>query len=160
MAKRATATAASARTETGDGTLRQFVGYNLKRAYMAILDDLHRVLGQHNLRLATFSALALVSDNPDIAQGELAQALSVERSSVVVIVDDLETRQLVTRNKVLGDRRAYALRVTLKGRQLLDRLQDEIAAHENRFFGQLSAAERATLVGLLNRVEGAAADAA
>lgn len=140
--------------KVSDATLRQFMGYNLKRAYMTIFDDLHGILTAHELRLTTFSALALIFDNPDIAQGELAQALLIERSSVVVVVDDLEGRDLITRNKVPGDRRAYALRITLKGRRLLARLKEEIAAHEDRMFCNLTGEERAMLGTLLARIEG------
>jgi DNA-binding MarR family transcriptional regulator len=145
--------AAARKPVSEDPTLRQFVGYNLKRAYMVILEDLHRLLGDYELRLSTFSALALIADNPGIAQSGLAQALSIERSSTVVVVDDLEGRELISRNKVPGDRRSYALRVTLEGRRLLDRLQVAVQAHEDRLLRDLHADEREMLVSLLNRIE-------
>lgn len=155
MNKRQTGARPIPRRAISDTTLRRFTGYNLKLAFTALSDDLHGILGGHQLRLTTFSALALIADNADIAQGELAQALRIERSSAVVVVDDLEDRELITRNRVPGDRRSYALRITLKGRRLLSRLEKEIGAHEARMFRNLTASERAILIDLLNRVEAA-----
>ena len=101
----------------------------------------------------SFSTLSLIVDNPDIIQSRLAEALSMERSNLVLVIDELEQRELVTRGKVRGDRRAYALRATLKGRRLRDRALRAIAAHEDRLLADYSPDERARLIDMLNRIE-------
>ena len=136
-----------------DATLRGFVGYNMKRAYMSLQNDLLAVLDEFDLRLSSFSALVLIADNPDMTQSQLAAALNIEPSGVVLLVDDLESRELITRNKVPGDRRTYALRVTLAGARLRDKAIAEIHAHEDRFLGKMTADQRTTLIDLLNRIE-------
>lgn len=137
-----------------DGSLRQFAGYNLRRAYLAIHDDLTRQLAALELRTITFSALCMIADNPDIIQSRLAEALSMERPNLVVVIDELEQRGFITRTRLASDRRAYALRVTLSGRRLCGKALKTIAAHEDRLLAVLDAAERRTLVTLLNRIEG------
>jgi DNA-binding MarR family transcriptional regulator len=139
-----------------DSALRGFVGYNVKRVYSAIQTDFLAVLEEFGLRATTFSALTLIVAAPDMTQSQLAAALSIERSGVVLIVDELEGRDLITRNKVPRDRRTYALRATLAGVQLRDKATAKVDAHEARMLAGLSAEEQADLTRMLALVEAAA----
>jgi DNA-binding MarR family transcriptional regulator len=137
-----------------DAVLREFVGYNLRRAYLTIQEDFLAQLAKLELRAVSFSALSLIVDNPDIIQSRLAEALSMERSNLVVIVDQLEQRDLITRSKLKSDRRVHALRATLKGRRLRDRAAALVKAHEDRLLADFTPAERKNLIAMLNRIEG------
>lgn len=141
-----------------DAILREFIGYRMKRVYIALQGELLKTLGEFELRLSTFSALMLIVDRPDMTQSQLAQALSIERSGVVLIVDELEGRELISRNKVPTDRRTYALRATLAGVRLREKAMKAVAESEERTLSALSPAERAQLFDLLTRVESGAAD--
>ena len=134
-------------------TLRQFIGYGVKRASLVIERDLSALLREDGFRLTTFSALALVVDNPDATQTQLATALEIERSTCVVVVDELEKQGFIRRNKVEGDRRSHALRATPLGRQRLATALSRVEDHENRLFAALTAGERKMLKSLLARVE-------
>lgn len=140
-------------SEPPDENLRQFAGYNMKRVYMRVRADLAETLEPLGLRIATFSALAVILETPDITQTQLAQALKVERSGVVVLVDELENAELIARNRAKGDRRSYALRATLKGRRLWAKAEAQVHAHEARLFAALSAEERAALREMLRRID-------
>lgn len=136
-----------------DELLRQFIGYNMKRSFLVVREDMHRVLEPLGLKVATFSALSVVVENPDISQSQLAQVLKLERSGMVVLVDALEGDDLISRNRVPGDRRAYALRATPKGRRLWERARAVVEAHETALFGPvLNEEERTLLLSLLQRV--------
>jgi len=152
-ARKSKSEAQRAPEEFDDAVLRSFVGYNLKRAYLTVHGDFIASLAGLDLRPTQFSALSLIVDNPDISQTELARALSIERSNIVLVVDDLEGRELINRNRVKTDRRAYALRATLKGRRLHDKAVAQIRAHEERVLARLDPAERRTLIEMLNRIE-------
>jgi len=132
--------------------LLRLVGYNMKRAYMRIYADFTDALAEHDLRQRTFSVLSLVVENPDVSQSDVARTLGIERSGTVVIVDELEGRDLIRRDKVPGDRRAYALNVTSSGRDLYARALKRIDRHENKVLAGLDKDERALLRGLLNRI--------
>ncbi|PTW52945.1 DNA-binding MarR family transcriptional regulator [Breoghania corrubedonensis] len=138
--------------EVDPGVLASFIGYAMKRAYMTIHTDFLASLEHLGLRPGTFSALTIIVDNPDISQSQLARALAIERSGVVLIVDHLEGRELIGRHRVPGDRRAYALRATLAGRRLRDAAVEAIRRHEARVLASLSEEEQAALRGLLARV--------
>jgi DNA-binding MarR family transcriptional regulator len=103
------------------------------------------------LRVGTFSALAVVMGSPGISQTQLGEMLSIKRSGVVVVVDDLERLGAVERKPVLTDRRAYALHVTPAGKHLWSRAEAAVQAHEAALFDELDPQERSTLQDLLVR---------
>lgn len=113
-----------------DDTLQQFVGYHLKRGSNAVLGDLTFVLKPFELRMITYTALVLIVDNPGLRQSQLADAMDIERPNLVIIIDELERRDLIVRDKVPTDRRAYALRATLAGHQLYERTLKAVKEHE------------------------------
>lgn len=135
-----------------DGGLGQFTGYLMKRAFNVLQADLTRVLEPFGLRMLSFSALMVVRENPDITQSQLAQALSVERSNVVLVLDALEEAGLVRRHAVRNNRRAHALAVTPAGRRLAEKARAAVAAHEARLFEDLAPEEQATLRTTLARI--------
>ncbi|MGR3780059.1 MAG: MarR family winged helix-turn-helix transcriptional regulator [Albimonas sp.] len=146
-------TPSAAPSEVTDERLRQFAGYNMKRVYMKVRADMTGTLAPAGLRVATFSALAVILENPDITQTQLAQALKVERSGVVVLVDELENADLIARNRVKGDRRSYALRATLKGRRAWAKAEALVHAHEARLFAALAPEDRERLHALLLAID-------
>ncbi|MTI15927.1 MarR family transcriptional regulator [Rhodobacteraceae bacterium RKSG542] len=142
----------AAHTQVSDDSLRQYVGYNMKRAFLCIQADINETLKALDLRIGSFSALAVIIENPDITQSRLAQALNIERSGVVVLVDELENAGLINRNKVLGDRRSYALRTTLLGQKKWAEAKGAVDMHEDRVLCDLSEEERILLRSLLSRI--------
>ncbi|OBY24910.1 MarR family winged helix-turn-helix transcriptional regulator [Leisingera sp. JC1] len=137
--------------EPTDKLLHQFVGYNMKRAYMQIQDDMSETLAPLGLRIGTFSALAVVMGSPGISQTQLSQMLNIKRSGVVVVVDELERASVLERAPVEGDRRAYSLVVTPAGKRLWQKAEKAVQAHEAALFSGLNAQEVLTLQDLLGR---------
>jgi DNA-binding MarR family transcriptional regulator len=136
-----------------DNNLRKLAGYNLKRVYLLVRADMMKTIAPLGLRTMTFSALSVVAENPNLTQSQLAQTLKIERSGVVVLVDELEKSDLISRNRVEGDRRSYALHTTPAGEALLKKAEDRVHAHEDKIFSDLSREERNTLRGLLDRID-------
>lgn len=137
-----------------DAALRQFVGYNMKRAFNVMQADLARTLEPFGLRMLTYSALALIVDNPGLRPSQLAATLSVERANVVVYVDQLEQAGWVTRTPCPDDRRAHALQCTLAGRRLYDRAEAAVRAHDRRMLKDVREVEKAAMNRALAKIEG------
>ncbi len=121
-----------------DRTLRSLHGYQMKRTFNVIQADLSRTLKPFDLRMLTYTALVLVVDNPGLRQSQLAEAMDIERPNLVVIVDELERRDLIIRDRLPNDRRAYALKATLAGRRLCEKAVAAVAAHEKQFLRGIS----------------------
>jgi DNA-binding MarR family transcriptional regulator len=132
--------------------LEEFIGYNLKRAYMIVQADFRRALGDEGLAPRVFSALALVVQFPNITQSGLARLLGIERSGLVALVDELERRGFLKRTQVRGDRRVQALVATAAGKTALDETLQAVRAHEAALLSGLSAAEKDTLLTLLQKI--------
>ena len=132
--------------------LEQFVGYNLKRAYVIVQADFRNALGQDALAPRVFSALSLAVQFPHISQSKLARKLGIERSGLVAIVDELEGLGYLSRATVPGDRRVQALVPTEKGCRAYAEAVATVRAHEKALLADLTAAEQQTLIRLLRKI--------
>lgn len=96
--------------------------------------------------------LRLVSVDPGLSQRELATRLGVGPSRVVVLVDELERKSLLRRQRSVRDRRNYELALTDDGAEVMRRMREIGSAHEDELVGALDADERRTLTALLAKV--------
>lgn len=151
MTRSATQTEAETATPA-DTDLTGFIGYNLKRVLSLVQADLAQVLGALDLRAVSFSALSIVVRNPGINQTQLAEALKIERSNLVQLIDELSGRALLARTPVAADRRRYALMPTTTGKALCARAEAAVKEHETRVFAMLDDAEKAALLSLLRKI--------
>jgi len=134
------------------GLLPSLLGYSLKRAQITFFRDYGRVVGRDTIRVEAFSLLILVDENPGIAQIELAEQLLMDQASIVGLVDGLQRRGWVQRQKCTIDRRRQGIFLTGRGHVALADLRHEILEHEARYAQLYSAEELAQLVNLLGRI--------
>lgn len=83
----------------------------------------------YGLRSGSFSTMALIAANPGCSQSDIARHIGTDKSIVVAIVDDLETKGLAERRRSTQDRRRNALFLTGKGHEVmmeLDRIGRDI----------------------------------
>lgn len=132
--------------------LEEFVGYNLKRAYVIVQHDFRAALGKDGLGPRVFSALSLVVQFSHITQSKLARKLGIERSGLVAIIDELEGRGFLSRTTVPGDRRVQALVPTEAGKTAYREAQARVKEHEDVLLNNLSAGEKQTLISILKKI--------
>ena len=133
------------------GVLPTLLGYRLRLAQQAVFRDFASSVAE--LSPGRVGILLLLEANPGVTQGRLAQAVSLDRSTMVGVVDMLESRGLIERRRG-RDRRTNGLWLTAEGRALVARLKRRIQAHERRVAARLSAQERAQLLSLLEKLSG------
>jgi DNA-binding MarR family transcriptional regulator len=138
-----------AREELRQGVLPQLIGYRLRLAQQAVFRDFAASVGE--LSPGRVGMLLLIEANPGVPQGRLAEAVSLDRSTMVGVVDSLEERGLIERRRGV-DRRTNGLWLTREGRSLAARLRRRIERHEERVAAHLTAAERAELLALLEKL--------
>ena len=106
--------------------------------------------------LPRFDFLAQLERNPQgLKMRELSQRLLVTGGNITGLTDQLVSEGLVKRQPIAGDRRAFAVRLTSKGRRAFDAMA---AAHEHwviRLLAGLTVAERRSLYALLGRAKAA-----
>ena len=134
------------------GMLPELIGYRLRIAQIGIFRDFCTSVDEAEITPTLFGVLVLIDANPGMKQTQLADAIQLDRSSVVSVLDTLEARGLVERVRAPDNRRANALHLTAAGRHLLHSLIPQVRAHEERVLQDLDAAERAQLRKLLGRL--------
>lgn len=109
---------------------------------------------QFDTTLPRFDLMAQLERNPDgLKMNELSRRMMVTGGNVTGITDQLVAEGLVERLDVAGDRRAYRVRLTPRGRKTFD---DMARQHEGwivQAFGGLSPREIDTLHKLLGKVK-------
>jgi len=140
--------------DQADSLLRQFIGYNMKRAYHEIQAELTQAFKQIGLKIGSFAVLCAILEYPGLKQSALAENLAIEQANLVQMLDDLEKKGLVKRERASGDRRAYALFITEKGKKLCLQAQQICSDLEADFLQDCSAQEIDSLITLLQKIEG------
>ncbi len=127
---------------------------------LPLLDHLARVgrraaegsMTPAGLRPRHLIALTLLSEHGPAGQQGLAEALSLDPSNVVGLLNELEDRGLITRRRDPADRRRHIVELSQAGAGELCLAQTRLTLVEDQLFKALSADERATLYRLLARV--------
>ncbi len=114
-------------------------------------------LARHNITQGRFSVLMILlnrcrSNSGTLGPAELADAAGVSRATMTGLIDTLERDGLVTRAPDTVDRRMMLVRLTDKGRALLEEILPEHFKRMSWLMSPLSEFERQTLVQLLNKL--------
>jgi len=135
-----------------DEAMHDFLGYSLKRAYMSVRRETAGAMEDFGLKVRSFSALTLIVANPGISPSLLAEVLQMERPNVVLIIDELETRELISRTRDPKDRRRFALNATLRGKHVQQKTAAAAAAREEKITARFTAQEYEMLKVFLRRI--------
>jgi DNA-binding MarR family transcriptional regulator len=133
------------------GVLPGLLGYRLRLAQQAVFRDFGESVSE--LPPGRVGILLLIDANPGVTQSRLAQAVGLDRSTMVGVLHALEARALVERRRG-EDRRTNGLWLTRGGRTLMASLKRRIRAHERRVAARLTAQERGHLLLLLEKLAG------
>jgi DNA-binding MarR family transcriptional regulator len=136
------------------GRIDDLLGYHLRRAQVLMFQDFADAMADSGISPGQIGVLLLVAANPGVNQTTVGNALGIDRSTLVSMLDRLEARKVVVRTPSPRDRRSHALLLTPKGQEFLAALLPRLDKHEKRIAARLSTAERATLMSLLRRISG------
>ncbi len=106
------------------------------------------------LRTRHLIALKLLCDQGPANQQDLAEALSLDPSNVVGLLNELEERELITRRRDRTDRRRHIVELSPLGQDELTLAYARLSSVEDDLLSALNAEERDTLYNLLVRAVG------
>jgi len=101
------------------GILEGSVGPRVRLLRNALSARSIAVSAPHGLPTGSLTVLALIAANPGSSQTALASRAGLNKSALVGIVDQLEQRGLVERDRAAADRRRYQVSVTSEGEKAM-----------------------------------------
>ena len=135
-----------------NGPVPDVVGFRLAQLGTETVRRFHGLMRRHDLEPRHFGVLRAVSALDGPTQQEVGQFLRIPPSSLVTILDELETRGALDRRPHPTDRRAHVLTLTPDGRRLLGQAMASALTLEEELCADLEPGERAVLLGLLSKV--------
>ena len=147
------ADAAATAGELSLGTLSEVLGFHLARASAVTVELFERHVGVPlHLRKVEYSLLLLLLANGPLTSKRLVQALALSAPNLSLLIDRLEQRALVRRERSQTDRRSQNIVLTDEGRALAARGAASAPLLERELLDRLSHAERLMLIELLGKV--------
>ena len=141
---------------SADPPVSEFAGQLFFRLWRGTHTRAAEALGSVGLTPALFALLNVIGAREGAIQQELGAALGIDRSTMVSLIDQLESAGLARRRPSATDRRAREIAITPKGRRLLERARKLILQVEDTVLAGLTAKERHELLTLLRRALDAA----
>lgn len=131
--------------------LEGLVGYNARRASIAIGATFFERMAPYGLKQADFSVLALLAHNPGATSRQLCATLDILPPNFVSLIAALDRRGLIERRPHPRDGRAVGLHLTAAGHALANETEKIVVDMENELAGRLTERERTTLQRLLQK---------
>ena len=133
-------------------SMRDRVPFLLFRASQASLSLANQMLAQIGLCARQAGILTMVTELEPMTQKALADALGIDRTTMVALLDDLEDKGFVARQRHPRDRRAFLVHPTDSGRAAKAAAVRILDEQQRRFLAPLTPAERRQLAALLTRL--------
>ena len=140
-----------AASETTDIEVAEFAGQLFFRLWRASHTRTADALAAIGLTPALFALLNVLGAREGAIQQQLSADMGIDPSAMVKLINDLEDAGMVKRRRRPGDRRAWEVSITPKGRRTLQRARQAVTQVEDEVLGGLAGDDRRQLLALLRR---------
>ena len=117
------------------------LGYLLKHAQLRFSEIAATALAPLGISGREAAVLRVIGADVPRSQGEIAQRMGVDRTTMVALIDGLEAKGLARRHQDAGDRRRNVVELTDSGRSAVSRAEAITAEAEREFLRPLPADE-------------------
>lgn len=132
--------------------LETLIGYNARRAALAVIADFVEKMAVYNLSPVDFSVMSVIVHNPGVTSRQLCAALNILPPNLVGLIQVLEARGLIERQPHPHDGRAVGLHPTEQGIDLMKEAEATASELEKKVGGKLTPNQTQTLVTLLQKI--------
>jgi DNA-binding MarR family transcriptional regulator len=134
--------------------LQRYLPYLLNRAAIRITEAFQRELRKDDLSVVMWRVLAVLWHDGSMRLGALAEATSIEVSTLSRLVTSMQARLLVSRTRCTEDARAVEVDLTAEGRAIAERIVPLALEYEGKALSGMSAEDGDALRQLLTRLYG------
>src|SRR5919206_1559360 len=128
-----------------DTEVAEFAGQLFFRLWRASHTRTAEALNSIGLTPALFALLNVLGARDGTIQQQLSSDMGIDPSAMVKMIDELERAGLAERRRRQGDRRAWEIAITAKGRRTLERARGLVLQVEDEVLGGLGASDRRQL---------------
>ena len=132
--------------------LQRYLPYLLNRAAIRITEAFQRELRKDDLTVVMWRVLAVLWHDGAMRLGALAEATSIEVSTLSRLVTSMQVRALVSRTRCAEDARAVEVDLTPEGRAIAARIVTLALEYEATAIAGMSGEDGDTLRRLLNQL--------
>jgi DNA-binding MarR family transcriptional regulator len=131
---------------------RSSIGYLVKRAHALLIDQLESAMAGSGLTATQWVVLMHLRDGLAINASDLCVQMRYDSGALTRMIDQLEARGLVHRERSREDRRAVQLRLTDAGRDIVAGLIPSVVQKFNFSLREFSRAEVTEFTRLLTKL--------
>ena len=132
--------------------LESLIGYNARRAALAIIEEFLERMAVYGLKPVDFSVMSVIVHNPGVTSRQLCASLNILPPNLVSLIQSLDSQGLVERLPHPHDGRAVGLHPTKKGKALMVQAEATALELERNVGGKLTPNQAQTLVTLLQKI--------
>ncbi|MDD2852959.1 MAG: MarR family winged helix-turn-helix transcriptional regulator [Desulfuromonadaceae bacterium] len=120
----------------------------LMRAAETVTNRVSRTMAEAGLTISQFGVLEALHHKGPLCQRDVAAKILKSTGNITMVIDNLEKRELVTRERASEDRRYLTVNLTEKGRELISTVFGNVEAAIMNEVCVLTPVEQKTLGGL------------
>lgn len=131
---------------------RKSFGYLIRRASHMLTAELEKICLKNHVTFVQWVILMNLRDGLADTSAGLCNNIRYDSGALTRVIDQMEEKGLITRNRSDEDRRMVSLALTKEGRKLVESLLPSIVDTYNLWFGDFSKDEADTLIKLLMKL--------
>lgn len=124
----------------------------LMRATSSVTEKLHRHLLDYKLSFSQFGVIEALYHLGPLCQKDIGDKILKTSGNITLVIDNLEKRELVKREKDPDDRRRMTVRLTASGQKLVEKIFPDHSKIAHRVFSVLEPEEQNALSLLLKKL--------
>jgi MarR family transcriptional regulator, lower aerobic nicotinate degradation pathway regulator len=132
--------------------LRETAGHLLRRCHQIAVGSFLEQCQAFDLTPPQYVTLSALATHGPLDKATIGDVVALDRTTIAVVVKNLEERGFVTTRPSDQDRRSKLVKITAKGLNLLPSVQIEVARAQERTLAPLATKERVELVRLLRKI--------
>jgi len=138
--------------KTGSDDPGLYIGYLVTGVRTRMMQEMDSCLTPHGLTGAQFIILRRIAEGVATTAADLCRVLEYDTGSMTRMLDRLEEKCVIIRERSSDDRRVINIQLTAQGAEQYPRLKDEVSRVFNRRLASLNEQELIELRSMLERL--------
>ncbi len=132
--------------------IKDILSYKLYTAFQYLTEASQNIYQELGITRANYVTMHFIYENPGVTQARLAELNDKDRNVITKVIDKLEERDYVRRERGSRDRRTYSLYLTENGERIIHQYWPRFIQDEQDLLNKLSPEEQKQFLSMLERL--------